>query len=177
MKKIILLAFMAMTTMTMSAQHDEYTNEISISYGLGSVTDIFSTFAGALTASDQTNYWGTVGVEYVHFLNPSLGLGGVVTASGCKWGSKADYATTYISVMPTLKWSWLRKAHFGMYSKVAAGVMFVSNSPDGSSSKSATHFTGQVSPLCVEFGGALRGFAELGFGEQGILNLGLRYKF
>jgi len=45
MKKIILLAFMAMTTMTMSAQHDEYTNEISISYGLGSVTDILSTFA------------------------------------------------------------------------------------------------------------------------------------
>ena len=29
----------------------------------------------------------------------------------------------------------------------------------------------------VEVGGALRGFAELGWGEQGIILAGLRYKF
>jgi hypothetical protein len=35
----------------------------------------------------------------------------------------------------------------------------------------------QVSALGVEFGGKFRGFAELGVGDQGILQAGIRYKF
>ena len=34
-----------------------------------------------------------------------------------------------------------------------------------------------LSALGVEFGSNIRGFAELGFGEKGVLCAGLRYKF
>jgi hypothetical protein len=37
---------------------------------------------------------------------------------------------------------------------------------------------GQLTALGAEFGSQqLRGFAELGFGERGMITLGLRYKF
>ena len=35
----------------------------------------------------------------------------------------------------------------------------------------------QLSVLGAEFGGKFRGFAELGIGDQGLLQAGIRYKF
>ena len=46
-----------------------------------------------------------------------------------------------------------------------------------SSSDSKVDFMGHLTALGAEFGGQLRGFAELGFGERGVFTLGLRYKF
>ena len=43
--------------------------------------------------------------------------------------------------------------------------------------KTDFHFNWQVSLIGIEVGKSLRGFAEGGFGEQGVLMLGLRYKF
>lgn len=39
------------------------------------------------------------------------------------------------------------------------------------------YFMFQLSVLGAEFGGKFRGFAELGVGDQGILQAGIRYKF
>ena len=47
----------------------------------------------------------------------------------------------------------------------------------GRDDKTDLLFNFQASLLGVEFGGAFRGFVELGFGEQGIALAGLRYKF
>ena len=41
----------------------------------------------------------------------------------------------------------------------------------------STTFNFQATFVGVEVGGALRGFAELGVGEQGIILAGIRYKF
>ena len=36
----------------------------------------------------------------------------------------------------------------------------------------------QASPVCMEFGGkTLRGFLETGWGNQGLLNFGVKYSF
>ena len=80
--------------------------------------------------------------------------------------------------MPSVKFNWLRKEHFGMYSSLAAGIMVasLSGSKNGDSD-SKVNFMGQLTGLGAEFGGQLRGFAELGFGERGVFTLGLRYKF
>ena len=177
MKRLLLVAAMMMTAVANVNAQDEYTNEVGVTYGFGAISDILSTFTGALSPGDQTGFWGPVGVEYYHFVSPSIGVGGVATLTGCKWGTKNDYKTMYISVMPSLKWSWLRKEHFGLYSKAAAGIMIVSNLPEKDKSKSATYFTGQVSALGMEVGTSVRCFLEAGFGEQGMLVAGLRYKF
>ena len=94
------------------------------------------------------------------------------------FGAAPDIVSTYYTVMPAVKFNWLRKDYFGMYSGVAAGLMVasLSGSKNGGSD-SKVDFMGHLTALGAEFGGQLRGFAELGFGERGVFTLGLRYKF
>ena len=93
---------------------------------------------------------------------------------------------TFISLMPSVKFNWLRKKNFGLYSAVSAGVMFASISIDSSlktsdpdaKDETLTSFMFQATALGAEFGGnALRGFVEAGLGEKGTLCAGIRYKF
>jgi hypothetical protein len=87
--------------------------------------------------------------------------------------------------MPSVKFNWLRRDHWGLYSALSAGVMFVSDKVSSNyhgdrkaDSDNVTCFMFQVTGIGIEAGGeALRGFAELGFGEKGALCAGLRYKF
>jgi len=186
MKKFMLIAAMMVAAMSVNAQ-DEYKNEIGVSYGVGSVSNYASILFEAFTfsASDQGGFWGPIALEYYHHVSPVISVGAIGSVAGCTWSKSDDSVfknakTTYISVMPSVKFSWLRKAHFGMYSKLAAGAIFINSSADKNGSKesdSAVRFMGQVSALGMEFGSQLRGFVELGFGEQGILLAGLRCKF
>ena len=86
--------------------------------------------------------------------------------------------------MPAVKFDWLRMKNFGMYSKLAVGATLRNEkfNSDSSSSKdtsdSEVHVNWQASFLGIEAGSpTLRGFLELGTGEQGIALVGLRYKF
>ena len=90
--------------------------------------------------------------------------------------------------MPSVKFNWLRKDKWGMYSKVALGATLTSfSTQDYNESGKLTgeketsndvFFNFQASLLGVEVGGAqVRGFFELGLGEQGIALAGVRYKF
>ena len=94
----------------------------------------------------------------------------------------------YFSFLPSVKFNWLRRDNWGLYSKVAAGVTYANfndedyddNGKKTGESASARDllFNYQASLLGVEAGGQhLRGFAEFGIGEQGIALAGLRFKF
>ena len=84
--------------------------------------------------------------------------------------------------MPAIKWYWINKNSFGLYSKGAVGVAFLNSTEkdlatNTSKDENSTHFMYQASFLGVEFGNKFRGFAEAGVGEQGFLLAGIRYKF
>mgnify|MGYP006936001231 FL=1 len=84
--------------------------------------------------------------------------------------------------MPSIKWYWVNKNHFGLYCKAAVGPILVSCTAENyeyntSNSESGIYPMFQVSPIGVEFGGKFRGFAELGLGDQGLVLGGVRYKF
>ena len=70
-----------------------------------------------------------------------------------------------------------------MYSKVAAGISYVNtNTKDVDPSVAEEKnkdviFNFQASLIGIEAGGQLRGFAEFGMGEQGVILLGIRYNF
>ena len=82
----------------------------------------------------------------------------------------------YISIMPAVKYNWLNRQHFSMYSKLALGVIIGLESGDNHD-KTKAAFGWQASAVGAEFGSAFRGFLEVGFGEQGTILAGLRYKF
>ncbi len=176
MKKLILTVVAAMmATMTINAQ-DEWRNEISVAYGAGSNTDIVSSIGVGMFTGKQTSYWGPISVEYFRHFSSGLGIGGVAAIGGCKWSDHDDAKTTYFTFMPAVKYNWLVKRHFGMYSKGAVGVTIAKDS-GVHKSDSRAEFNWQASLVGLEFGGALRGFVELGMGEQGVAVGGLRYKF
>ena len=71
-----------------------------------------------------------------------------------------------------------------MYSKLAAGFTLrretakPSNQNMSDASESAMHFNWQASLLGIEAGSSvLRGFVEVGVGEQGVALAGVRFKF
>ncbi|MBQ4388175.1 MAG: hypothetical protein II822_11315 [Prevotella sp.] len=180
-KKMMMIAAMLVASLGVSAQDDELKNEIGVYYGFGAASDIVSTIATAMTSysnSDQNGFWGPIGIEYYYHVTPGVAIGAMASIAGCKWGDNGEEKTKYYTVMPSVKFSWLRKEHFGMYSSLAAGIMVasLSGSKNGGSD-SKVNFMGQLTGLGAEFGGQLRGFAELGFGERGVFTLGLRYKF
>ncbi len=78
--------------------------------------------------------------------------------------------------MPAVKYNWLNRDRFSMYSKIALGVLIGIDS-GADNDKTTAAFAWQASAVGAEFGNSFRGFLELGFGEQGILVAGLRYKF
>lgn len=180
-KKMMMIAAMLVASLGVSAQDDELKNEIGVYYGFGAASGIVSTIATAMTSysnSDQNGFWGPIGIEYYYHVTPGVAIGAMASIAGCKWGDNGEEKTKYYTVMPSVKFSWLRKEHFGMYSGVAAGLMVasISGSKNGDSD-SKVNFMGQLTGLGAEFGGQLCGFAELGFGERGVFTLGLRYKF
>ena len=186
-----------MTAMNVNAQngYDETKHEVAISYGLWSnseIIDAFENVGGILVGArfDNEKYFGPISAEYFYHTKNWLGVGGIfaygqyeqdVYLAKQKDGVRKN---TYLTLMPAVKLDWLRKKHFGMYSKLAFGATLRSEkytSDTGSNkdeSDSEVHVNWQASLLGMEFGSpTFRGFLELGTGEQGIALVGLRYKF
>lgn len=201
MKKIfVMVAVAIMTAMSVNAQtgYEDTKHEVGISYGAMSNStwmaigdDLGTSIASVGTVRyDDGSVVGAIAVEYFYHLSPVVGVGAIgaytketkdLFVVNDKWGEAKN---TFISVLPAAKFNWLRKKYFGMYSKVAAGVTFTSKKEDytkgstGNRSESKVNFNWQASVLGVEAGSPnVRGFVELGIGEQGVMIAGIRCKF
>jgi hypothetical protein len=127
-------------------------------------------------------------VEYYRHLKPEFSVGLIASYAGCKWdrpySTSSDASIGYFTVMPSVKFNWLRKENIGMYTSFAAGVMYAKG--DGEVKENGkveeddvdvTSFMFHISIVGFEAGKKFRGFGELGFGEKGFLCLGVRYRF
>ena len=184
MRKLMVIAIMQIVALAASAQNDDLKNEIGVYYGFDSASDIIGMYTHIFTFSsdDQHDFWGPIGVEYYYHTTRVVAFGAVASIAGCSWGKgNEDYSSKYITLMPSVKFNWLRKNYFGMYSALSAGAMYLSHNLKDEYVKDDTSkiwFMWQITPIGMEFGGkAFRGFAEAGVGEKGLLCAGLRYKF
>lgn len=198
-KMLLIIAAAMMVAASATAQENGYESkhEVGISYGFGSNSRILDAFEDVIAITttagtiktDNDSWVGPISVEYFYRPMEWLGVGGIVAYESMKQdvflgGSTKDgeAKNTYLTVMPAVKLDWLRKAHFGMYSKFALGATLRSEKVDlittGESSESEWRVNWQASLLGFEAGSpTVRGFAELGTGEQGIFLVGLRCKF
>ncbi|MBQ9576584.1 MAG: hypothetical protein IJV11_06855 [Muribaculaceae bacterium] len=194
-----IVALMALMCVPAKAQDDELRHEVAISYGalsnsrwIDGIVDIAPALVGQ--KSDRKKAFGTISAEYFYHTSPLVGVGGIFAFSN----SKEDIyvanelsrhrTNSYFTLMPAVKFNWLRKNHWGMYSKIAAGAVLAraadknydqSGNKSGKSDVStACDFNWQVSLVGIEAGGDhVRGFTELGIGEQGVFLAGIRCKF
>ncbi|MBO6222450.1 MAG: hypothetical protein J6N56_01545 [Bacteroidales bacterium] len=171
------------------------------------IQEVVTVMFGGETKNNSA--FGPVSVEYFRRLTPVVAVGAVGSFSTFKddimqhtspssstidymtissaeeSGMKkvGDYTRAYISFMPAAKFNWLRINHFGMYSKVAAGITYIHTNlgdvdPTVAKEKDKNvMFNYQASLIGIEAGNRLRGFAEFGMGEQGAILIGIRYNF
>lgn len=196
MKWMIAAILLCGTVQSVQAQSDDIKHEIGVSYGGGPLSTwarigtaiadaIFEPLGGA--KYENTSFFGPLSGEYFYHLDPSVGVGAIVCFSQdnddilIKGQKAGDRTTKFYTFMPAVKWDYLRREHFGMYLKAGAGYSWervneTYNGMDETSSSGMFNF--QVSLLGLEAGNQnLRGFFELGFGEQGVVLAGARYKF
>lgn len=195
MKKFIFLVAVAMMAATGVKAQSDSKQEIAVSYGAFSNSDwlnIIEDVVGAIFGEtyDDGSYVGPIGLEYFYHLKPWVGVGAIATyghviQDSRKGDDKVGHKTNrYITVLPAFKFDWLRRDKIGLYSKLGAGVTwrneireFDGDRAEYNTDKTDYHFNWQVSLLGIEVGNKLRGFAEGGFGEQGLFMAGLRYRF
>lgn len=191
----MIAAMMFCNAMNVQAQ-EEAQNEVSVSYGgagastigdgFGKIGTAFITLGSVSTKNEKE--FGPLAVEYFHKVAPKLSVGVIgtwVRVTGDEYfGSEkhGDYTKNIYSILPAVKYQWLKKKNFGMYSKVGLGITFCNSketvqSDNRSESSNETKFGFQVSAVGIEVGSSICGFAEVGYGEQGMLLAGLRVKF
>ena len=194
---IMMVAVAMMTVMSVNAQSENYyKHEFAVSYGSipnsawMSLGDAMGTAMISLgTCSyDDGKFTGPISAEYFYHINPVIGVGSVFAYTQEKKDILFDKkvvgeaTSNFITVLPAVKFNWLRKNNFGLYSKVAAGATFRScenkydNDPNISDNYVVFNF--QLTGIGIEAGAKnVWGFAELGMGEQGMALVGLRFKF
>lgn len=197
MKKILFLTALLFAVAVRAGAQDapDTKHEVAFSIGALSTSNWGDIFEDALTAIfgaeyDNETFFGPISVEYFRHCTRVVSVGAVavygqsskdVVDDGEKTGKMKN---AYVTLMPAAKFGWLNRPSVCLYSKVAAGATLRNEKYDccdddqKDDSDSAVHFNFQVSLIGVEAGGpAVRGFAELGVGEQGIILGGVRYRF
>ncbi len=193
MKKILLVVAIACMATSVFAQKTELRkdelrmlrHEVSVSYGAAVTTnwlDGFNDFwTGLFTDSDTSiQGWGAITAGYNFRLTRNFSLGAQAVYSTNKNGFKnsdLQFTNRYWSVMPNAKWNWLNLRIVTLYSRAAAGISFAKAKVDGGESDTSTQFAFQVSPIGIEVGGRLAGYAEAGIGVSGSIMAGVRYRF
>lgn len=153
--------------------------------------------AMAFDSYDNESYTPAIAVGYYYNVTPLIAVGGYAAYNGMNRDVIANIKTenshkkekvgessrSNYSLMPSVKFHWVRKKNFGFYSKLGVGFTMMTEkckSDEGGKSESETDtmFDFDITPFGVDGGSEyLRGFVELGMGEQGVLCAGLRYKF
>ena len=135
---------------------------------------------------DEGIHTGAVTFGYTYQLTPALSVGGLFSYAGTL-GSIQAKPTNYrvyqnfFSLMPQVKYNWLEKGTWRLYSRLAVGVVIANiayqEGVSVTTPLTAASFAFQVSPIGFEFGRSLVGFAEAGFGATGIVAVGIRKSF
>ncbi len=164
------------------------THEFAFSYGLGSTSGFVAVSASVIAAifgaTIDYSFIGPVAGEYFYHVSDLVGVGAVASVAAFKdKASPAETPMSCIALLPGVKLDWLRREHFGMYSKLCVGAAYLTNpgaksdAEDGKASAGTLFFNFQASLLGAEFGGGVRGFVEAGAGEQGFVGGGVRFRF
>ena len=199
MRRMLAFIIVASVCSILNIQAQESEKKHEVSFGVGSlansqildlVTDLTeTTMTAGYVSYDNEKFSIPLSVEYFCHINPLVGVGGIAVYSHGKrdmfYGNELQgrMKTNYYTFIPAVKFNWLRKKNWGLYSKAGLGVSVRNqkwNWYDAShTNDSDTDFilNFQGTPIGVECGNQYYwGFLELGMGEQGIVNAGIRIK-
>jgi hypothetical protein len=182
---------------SLKAQTESPKNSIAAGYGVLTVQDIASTVSdvlidpftvGIIEVTDITGS-GVVFVEYSHFWKSkwrflvnanytSIKSTFVNSSDQSNYGKGTDQ---YYALMVGVNYHWLTHNILELYSGLQAGGSYISTKQTYVTGDDATDnsfaFAFQVTPIGLRVGKTFGGFAELGFGYKGLINVGIDYRF
>ena len=183
LKRTMAILALAVLSAPVSLAQADYRNDVSLSLGIASVSDIYNLFTKAMTSlvdgltevDVDFASAGSISAEYFHRMNDVISLGGIVSYNNLSVieDGQVSRKVNYYSLLPAVKFQWYQREKFGTYSKVAVGATLKTDSTVDPSLRMSFH----ISLLGLEVGKRVRAFTEFGIGEQGLLVLGLRYRF
>ena len=140
MKKIISVFLVAVIVLSCApcalAQdfdpNDEPKNEFALGYGAisnSNVLDVFTDVVSAIFGARFNNkkFLGPFSAEYFYHVSPLVGVGGITVFNHHAQDVLQNEQVTgkrtsnYFTILPAVKFNWLRKHKWGMYSKVGLG--------------------------------------------------------
>lgn len=200
MKKLFIsVLIVAFAQSAFAVRHHEF----AVSYGEGTHNQIVNGFANVVGSiltlgyADVTdlNWSGAYNFKYAFHPVNFVGLG-VVTSYQTSKGNivegvskKTDERVVgkaegkYLTIMPTVSLNWFDFDYVCMYSRLAAGYSLTKTTQTNTEEKRTSHTSDsywgfQFVPVAIEAGSPLvRAFMELGYGYEGIINVGVKCKF
>ncbi len=170
MKKV-LLSLLAVAGMAATAS--ALTPEISIGYGGYTQMDATDMHGGY---GPVNNAWGalTAGVYLPVAPKVDAGVSYTFSSSSFKHSNSSLY---YHAIMVNGRYQYYKNSIVKLYAKLGVGVDITHFAADGISNKS--YFAYQVTPVGakVDLSKGFGLYGELGFGAQGLLQVGVTYKF
>lgn len=159
------------------------------SFAVANATDVYVSYGGytqmdAMDCSDGVQGlktgWGTLnaGVDFPVIGNFTLGPSYTFSSQSTNGGSHASHAYYHV-IMLNGKYNYYRNGIFSLYGHVGLGGMISHLSPKHDDSYNRGYFAFQVSPVGanVKLTNNFNAFAELGFGAQGIAQVGFKMNF
>lgn len=173
MKKLfttLAVAFLAIGSV--SAQK----TEITVGYGgytQQDAMDMHDNWSGVNTA------WGAVTAGVNFQASPKLWIGPSYTFSSATVGHGPQHSNVaYHSVMLNGRYQYYRNGDFKMYGKAGLGVDITHLMQKGRDSYNKCYVAFQVTPVGAEYtvANGIDLYGELGFGAQGLLQVGVKFK-
>ena len=156
-------------------------NEIYVSYGIGSLYYIVDQ-----SSSNSYSSPGTFIVGYTRTLNKVIGIGfqlgfTPVTIQYATGSSDSRETDNYIQGLARIKFQYLNRPVFAMYSGIAIGVAmdyYSETLKNGTTKNIQKYFpAGQFTLLGFRIGRGAAFCGEFGIGTLSFLNLGVSFKF
>lgn len=127
-----------------------------------------------------------ISFHYLYRVAKFLWLGGEFTYCGMfsenfstvDMSSLGHYQENYLTIMPTIRFSYLNKKYVTLYSGISTGVLvgiYGENNTHPAYAKA--HFAGQLTAFGVSAGNKWFGFTEIGVGYNGFIRAGFGYRF
>ena len=185
-------AFLVLITFSGFAQ-DKGKNQISVSVGIFPTEDIaydMTTrfFRIFVPSHRSTTISGEcIFLTYKYFVSERFAVGGAVGYNNDAMRGRYQlweapkYNSKTFTMAGEVDFYYLKKRNLSLYALGGIGFFFVKSKYYDNSSVIATgknlDITMQLTPIGLRFGKSFGGFAEVGYGYKGIVNMGVNVKF
>ncbi len=193
MKKTLLLAWLVACMMFNAQAQNPLKNGIQAGYGILSVPlmieqtgDILLTIfsIGFYDQPDKVSSTGVLNLGYNYYINRRISVGVdygwekiSITWNDDRPEGYESYTVIINSITGGLKYHFIVKQNFGMYSRLLVGVAIPVRSKETFHPFPIPDLAFQLTPVGVFYGNKFQVFSELGYGFRGLLNLGINIKF